>query len=104
MPADGQAFLDHDPAATTGLRAIGGIDGDYPATGAYCLMRQDGEEGAVDPQDYVLPDLAVDFAVVGHGFLGVGQLGLLLGVRDGDTTQAVRFAALSNGGVIDVTA
>jgi hypothetical protein len=46
MPADGQAFGDHDAAATTGLRGIGGIDGDDPATGACCLVRQDDEERA----------------------------------------------------------
>ena len=46
VPADGQALLDQCPAAATGLRGVRRIDGDDPATGACCLVRQDGEEGA----------------------------------------------------------
>jgi hypothetical protein len=48
MPADGFALRDHDPAATTALRGRseigGGIDAADPASGAYCLVRQEEQE------------------------------------------------------------
>ena len=46
MPADGRPFIDYHATPATALRRGGGIDGDYPATGACCLVRQDDEEGA----------------------------------------------------------
>src|SRR5262245_32618055 len=46
VPTDRQAFVDHDPTATTGLRGIRWIDSNDPATGACCLVPQDDEESA----------------------------------------------------------
>ena len=46
MPADRPALLDQHATPATALRRVGGIDGDYPATGACCRVRQDGEERA----------------------------------------------------------
>jgi len=61
-------------------------------------------EGQVYPQHHILQHLAVDFTVLRHRLFDAGQLGFLVIVGDGDTTHAVGFAALTNGGIVDMTA
>src|SRR5262245_47281325 len=46
VPTNGETLHHYDTTPATHLRRVGGVDSNDPATGACCLVRQAGEEGA----------------------------------------------------------
>lgn len=59
-------------------------------------------EAPINPQDDILQDLRVDFAVLGHGLFDTGEFRLLVVVAQRDTTLPPGFTSLLKGGVVDL--
>ena len=86
-------FWTTSPQPLHRLRGIGGIDGDYPATSACCLVRQDDEERA-PPR---VTDGLRQMVMLHHvGRLEIFVIDHIIGAYEGERRLVVKVAPLAS--------
>jgi hypothetical protein len=84
--------------------AISALEAGIAGCGAIAYALKERLKRSIGTEHDILQDLGINLGVLRHCLLDIGQLSLLLEIRNRNSTHPPCFPTLANGGVIDLAA